>query len=54
MPGSEVLIFREGDRLVLAPVKRQTLREVLESLETLPKAERFPDFDDPIPESVEL
>lgn len=54
MPGSEVLISRDGDRLVLEPVRRQTLREVLESLETLPKTERFPDLDDPIPEAVEL
>ncbi len=51
MPGTEVRIFREGDRLVLAPLERQTLREVLE---TLPKTERFPDLDDPIPEAVEL
>ena len=54
MPGTEVRLFREGDRLVLAPLERQTLREVLESLETLPKTERFPDLDDPIPEAVEL
>jgi antitoxin VapB len=54
LPGREVLISREGDRLILEPVKRHRLRDVLAALEALPKAERFPDLDDPAPEAVEL
>ena len=33
-------------------MKRKTLREVLESLDTLRTTERFPDLDDPIPDAV--
>lgn len=31
-----------------------TLREVLESLKTLPKPERFPELDDPRPRAVKI
>ncbi|MDX2012223.1 MAG: hypothetical protein SFW67_18655 [Myxococcaceae bacterium] len=54
LPGSEVLIWRDGPRLVLEPVKARSLREVLASLEPLPKADRLDEIEDPPPEAVEL
>jgi antitoxin VapB len=54
LPGEEVLMWREGTRLVLEPVRGKSLREVLKSLEPLPKADRLDDVDDPPPEPVDL
>jgi antitoxin VapB len=46
MPGTEVIIHKEGDRLVLEPVKRKSLVELLDSLE--PTDEDF-DFGEDLP-----
>lgn len=43
MPGNEVIIHKEGDRLILEPMKRPRLLEVLATLE--PLDEVFPDLD---------
>ncbi|MBN1609415.1 MAG: AbrB/MazE/SpoVT family DNA-binding domain-containing protein [Polyangiaceae bacterium] len=44
LPGTEVLISRDGDRLVLEPVPRRCrLLEVLATME--PLGEEFPDVD---------
>ena len=51
-PGNEVLMCREGDRLVLAPVKSRSLAAILDSLE--PLDEEFPDIPDAPPEPVDL
>ncbi|MDO9225806.1 MAG: AbrB/MazE/SpoVT family DNA-binding domain-containing protein [Pseudomonadota bacterium] len=43
MPGEEVIILKDGDRLILEPLKRNRLLEVLATLE--PLDEPFPDVD---------
>jgi antitoxin VapB len=45
LPGSEVLISRDGDRLIIEPKdkKKRTLLEFLETMEPIPD---FPDMDD--------
>jgi antitoxin VapB len=45
LPGDEVIIHKEGDRLIVEPVKKpNTLAELLASWE--PLEEEFPDVDD--------
>lgn len=57
-PGDEVLIHKEGRRLVIEPAaKRQTLLEVLAQFAKegpLPRSDRFPRLADRAPEPVEL
>jgi len=43
LPGNEVIIHKDGDRLILEPLKRPRLLEVLATLE--PLDEVFPDVD---------
>jgi antitoxin VapB len=52
LPGSEAMIYRDGDRLVLEAKRKQTLEELLASWE--PIDEEFPEIDDPPPEPVEF
>ncbi len=53
LPGSEVVMHREGERLVIEPVTRKrTLAEVLASLEPLDEAAL--EISDPPPEPFEL
>lgn len=45
LPGDEAILRREGDRLVIEPIKpRRSLLEVLATLE--PIDEEFPDVDE--------
>lgn len=46
LPGDRVLIHRDGDRLILEPVKRKSLLDVLAGLEPLAEEDRFPEIDD--------
>jgi antitoxin VapB len=43
MPGDRVMIHRDGDRLILEPVRRRSLLAVLADLEP---EDQFPDIDD--------
>ena len=52
LPGSEAIMHREGERLVIEPVRRTSLLAVLASLE--PLAESLPEIEDQPPEDVEL
>lgn len=46
LPGDEVTIRKEGDRLIVEPVKKK--RDLLEILATLePLDEEFPEIEDP-------
>lgn len=45
MPGDRVKIYREGDRLIIEPVRRKNLLEVLAGLDPLEPEEQFPDVD---------
>jgi antitoxin VapB len=53
LPGSEAVLRKEGNRLILEPVPRKSLLEVLSRWE--PLDEEFPDIDDLGPaEEVDL
>jgi antitoxin VapB len=43
LPGSEAIISRDGDRLIIEPVRKTSLLELLASWE--PLDEDFPDVD---------
>lgn len=46
LPGDEAILRREGDRLVIEPLKRKrSLRDILPALN--PIDEDFPEIDDP-------
>jgi antitoxin VapB len=48
IPGDEVLMHRDGDRLVIEPVPKRGLLALLASME--PLDEDVPEIDDPAPE----
>lgn len=52
LPGDTAMIHKEGDRLILKPLQRKSLIELLDSWG--PIDEEFPQIDDPPPEPVEL
>ncbi len=47
LEGEEAVIHKEGDRLIIEPVRRGKLLALLASLE--PLADDFPDIDDDLP-----
>lgn len=47
LPGSEAIISRDGDRLIIEPVHKNGLTALLDSWE--PLDEEFPEIDDPPP-----
>jgi antitoxin VapB len=51
-PGEEVVVSRDGDRLILEPVARRSLEEVLAQLPDL--GEGVGEIEDPAPEPVDL
>ncbi len=46
LDAKEAIIYKDGDRLIIEPVKKQGLLELLSSWEAL--AEDFPEIDDPL------
>lgn len=52
LPGSEAILRKEGNRLVIEPVARASLLDVLATLR--PLAEKFPDLRSPPPERLDL
>ena len=50
-PGNEVLMHKEGGRLVITPAERRSLSAILDPLE--PLDEEFPDIPDAPPEPVD-
>ncbi len=52
LPGTEAIIRKEGERLVIEPAPKKSLLEILKSLR--PIAEEFPPIEDPPPEEVDL
>ncbi len=52
LPGTDAVIRKEGNRLVLEPAAKMSLVELLRTLE--PIDEPFPEIDDPPPEPVDL
>jgi antitoxin VapB len=47
LPGSEAIMHRDGDRLVIEPVRKRGLIALLKTMK--PLQEEFPGIDDPIP-----
>jgi antitoxin VapB len=47
LPGNEAIMHREGDRLVIEPVRKRGLVALLKSMKPLEEA--FPEVDDPVP-----
>ncbi len=47
LEGEEALIHKEGDRLIVEPIRKGRLLALLASLE--PLTESFPDIDDDLP-----
>ena len=50
LPGNEAIMHRDGDRLVIEPVRKRGLVSLLKSM--TPLDEEFPRIDDPVPEGV--
>ncbi|WP_322518251.1 AbrB/MazE/SpoVT family DNA-binding domain-containing protein [Rhodopseudomonas palustris] len=47
LPGDEAIMHRDGDRLVIEPVRKRGLIALLASMTPLDEA--FPEIDDPAP-----
>ena len=47
LPGNEAIMHRDGDRLVIEPVRKRGLVALLQSMAPLDEA--FPEIDDPVP-----
>jgi antitoxin VapB len=47
LPGNEAIIHRDGDRLVIEPVRKRGLIALLKTMK--PIEESFPEIDDPVP-----
>jgi antitoxin VapB len=47
LPGGEAIMYREGNRLVIEPVRKRALIALLNSM--TPLKEEFPPVDDPVP-----
>ena len=49
LPGDEAIMHRDGDRLVIEPVRKRGLVALLKTMKPLEEA--FPEIDDPVPAS---
>jgi antitoxin VapB len=47
LPGDEAIMHRDGDRLVIVPVRKRGLIALLKTMK--PLDEEFPRIDDPVP-----
>jgi antitoxin VapB len=47
LPGNEAIMHRDGDRLVIEPVRKRGLVALLKTMK--PLKEDFPQIDDPVP-----
>jgi antitoxin VapB len=47
LPGDEAIMYRDGDRLVIEPVRKRGLVALLKSMR--PLEEGIPEIDDPVP-----
>lgn len=47
LPGNDAVIHRDGDRLVIEPVRKRGLLALLKTMK--PLDEDFPEIDDPAP-----
>ena len=47
LPGSDALMYREGDRLIIEPTRKRGLVALLKTMK--PLTEDFPEIEDPVP-----
>jgi antitoxin VapB len=47
LPGNEAIMHRDGDRLVIEPVRKRGLVAMLKTMK--PMDDDFPEIDDPVP-----
>jgi antitoxin VapB len=47
LPGDEAIMHRDGDRLVIEPVRKRGLVALLKTMK--PLEDRLPEIDDPVP-----
>lgn len=47
LPGDEAIMHRDGERLVIEPVRKRSLVALLKSMK--PLDEDFPEIEDPVP-----
>jgi antitoxin VapB len=47
LPGNDAIMHRDGDRLIIVPVRKRGLVALLKSMK--PLAEEFPEIEDPVP-----
>jgi antitoxin VapB len=52
LPGGETIMHRDGDRLVIEPVRKRGLIGLLQTMK--PLDEDFPEIDDPAPAPEKL
>jgi antitoxin VapB len=52
LPGDEAIIHRDGDRLVIEPVRKRGLIALLKSMK--PLEDDFPEIDDPVPRQEDI
>jgi antitoxin VapB len=52
LPGDEAIMHRDGDRLVIEPVRKRGLVALLRTMK--PPREDFPEIDDPVPASEDV
>ena len=48
LPGDEAIMHRDGDKLVIEPVRKRGLLALLKAMKPLDG--EFPEIDDPVPE----
>jgi antitoxin VapB len=48
LPGDEAIMHRDGEKLVIEPVRERGLLALLKAMKPLDEA--FPEIDDPVPE----
>jgi antitoxin VapB len=54
LPGEEAIITRDGDRLIIEPVRRKGLLSLLASWEPLSDEDDFPDIEDEPTTSIDV
>lgn len=54
MPGDRVHIYRDGNRLIIEPVPRKNLLEVLAGLDPLGPEDQLPDVDETLLPAQEI
>jgi antitoxin VapB len=52
LPGNEAIMFREGETLVIEPIRKRGLATLFDSWQ--PMTEDFPEVDDPPPEPEDI